>query len=125
MLRHPCREWAQQPHPLGQLLGPRHTGSGLSRGTPELFGGHTFCMPGEMGKAEMTGPLALRIFRAQRILDFKKQEVGSLFFLKVKAGSQNDASRLVGWWGTRRQSCARPPGESAYSPALPCSQIES
>lgn len=40
----------------------------------------------------MTGPLALRIFRAQELLDFKKQETDSLFFLKREAGSGNDAS---------------------------------
>lgn len=122
---HPCREQPQQPQSLGRLLGSRHTGSGFSKGTQELFVGHTFCMLGQMGKAEMTGSPALRIFRAQRILDFRKQETGSLLFLKGKAVSQNAASRLAGWWRTRRQGCAQPPGEIAYSPALPCSQIQS
>lgn len=47
---------------------------------------------GKWRRLGMTGPLALRIFRAQELLDLKKQETDSLFFLKREAGSGNDAS---------------------------------
>ena len=78
---------------------PRHAGSALSRGTRKLFLGHKCWVTGQTGKARRTGPLALRIFRAQGLLDFKKQETGSLFFFKREVGSGNHAfwvSWLVG-----------------------------
>lgn len=94
---HPCCEWVQQPDSLGWRSGPGCAGSGLSRGTRELSGNHTFQKTGPTGKAGATG--------SREHSGFKKQEADSPFF---QAGGRLTegcllASRLP---GTRSRAVA-------------------
>ena len=107
---HPCCEWVQQPDSLGWRSGPGCAGSGLSRGTRELSGNHTFQKTGPTGKAGATG--------SREHSGFKKQEADSPFF---QAGGRLAEGCLLASHlpGTQRSGCglgcARASGEAALS----------